>query len=578
MEIAEFLRAYSMRAPNVPWFLGAGASAASGIRTAYDVIWDLKRILYCSYQKVPLSACSDIGDPILRARIQAYFDARGGYPKMDAEEEYTHYFEETFPSEQDRQKYIQRMVTGGAPSYGHLVLAALIASDKVHLLWTTNFDTMIEDASISALGSSGKLVVATLESRQLAIQAINDGNWPVLGKLHGDFRSRQLKNTTEELRAQDIELRHALIEGCRRFGLAVVGYSGRDASIMDSLEEALEAKDAFPNGLFWFHRAGGTCLPRVVALIERAQALGVDAHLVAGGTFDELFADILRFSPDLPSEVTEKLNRTSQRITDVPLPDPGQGWPILRMNGLLVTSYPAICRRVKCDIGGTSEVRQAVTDANADLIVGRTQFGVLAFGRDTEVTRTFEPFKISETGVQAIEVRRLRYESAELGMLYDALARAIARERPLLVERRSRAWVARVDLTRLKDPSLQALSRACGSVTGTVPRTHLKWVEAVRLRIEHRWNRLWLLVEPSIWVEPTDDDALYLEGRDFIRSRLARRYNRPWNAVLDGWIMAIVGSQNKLRTLRAFGIADGIDAAFVVSPGTGYSKARTGGR
>ena len=193
---------------------------------------------------------------MLRARIQAYFDASGGYPTEDSEEEYAHYFEETYPAEQDRRKYIQTIVSGGTPSYGHLVIAALMAADKIRLVWTTNFDRMIEDSAIQTLGSSGKLVVATLEARQLALQAMNEGNWPVLGKLHGDFQSRRLKNTTDELRAQDVELRHALIEGCKRYGLAVIGYSGRDQSVMDSLEEAVDQREAFPNGLFWFR---GTC-------------------------------------------------------------------------------------------------------------------------------------------------------------------------------------------------------------------------------------------------------------------------------------------------------------------------------
>ena len=40
-------------------------------------------------------------------------------------------------------------------------------------------------------------------------------------------------------------------------GLAIAGYSGRDASIMAALTAALEAPEPFPRGLFWVQRGPG---------------------------------------------------------------------------------------------------------------------------------------------------------------------------------------------------------------------------------------------------------------------------------------------------------------------------------
>lgn len=73
-------------------------------------------------------------------------------------------------------------------------------------------------------------------------------------KLHGDFRSRRLKNTADELREQDARLRELLVSASGRSGLIVVGYSGRDDSIMDALEAALDQPAPFPSGLFWLSR------------------------------------------------------------------------------------------------------------------------------------------------------------------------------------------------------------------------------------------------------------------------------------------------------------------------------------
>lgn len=125
----------------------------------------------------------------------------------------------------------------------------------------------------------------------MAGQLITEGRWPIEVKLHGDFRSRRLKNTNDELRQQDARLRQLLVETCGRFGLVVAGYSGRDGSIMGALEEAAGQSGAFPAGLFWFHREGDTPLPRVRALLAHAAANGVEAALVRIENFDEAVRD-----------------------------------------------------------------------------------------------------------------------------------------------------------------------------------------------------------------------------------------------------------------------------------------------
>src|SRR6266446_6924160 len=235
MNLSDFLRLHQIRSPNIMWFLGAGASASAGIPTAFNLIWDFKRTLYCSAQKVSIDSCSDLGSPVLRAKLQHYFDATGNCPPGNSEDEYSHYFKVAYPDEQDRRRYIDQLVAGASPSYGHLALATLLKIDSARIVWTTNFDTTVEDATVKVFGGTSRLVTATLDSAQLAMEAINEGRWPLLAKLHGDFRSRKLKNITTELQAQDAKMRRALVEACKRVGFAVIGYSGRDRSVMDAL-------------------------------------------------------------------------------------------------------------------------------------------------------------------------------------------------------------------------------------------------------------------------------------------------------------------------------------------------------
>lgn len=571
MNIAEFLRQYEVRAPNVMWLLGAGASAAAGVPTAFHMIWDFKRTLYCSAQKVPISACEDLSSASVRARLQNYFNSVGSFPSDGSDEEYSHYFKIAYPDEQDRRRYIDRLVANASPSHGHVALACLLKLDKARLVWTTNFDGMVEDSASTIFGTTTKLVTSTLDSSQVAMEALNEGRWPLLVKLHGDFRSRHLKNTSDELQAQDAKLRRALVEGCKRFGLATIGYSGRDHSVMDALEEGLDNGNGFPSGLYWFHRSDSPVMPRVTSLVNKAQSMGIQANIIAVETFDELLPDVLLLIKEVPDEVAEILNKHAPRITEASLPSVNGTWPLVRTNALPLLSYPSLCRRIVCTIGGTKDVRQAIENTASNTIAARRQTGVIAFGSDSEVRKAFGNFGITEFDVHQIEARRLRYESSELGLLYDGLSRAIKRERPLLVERRRGHYMAIVDETRCDDSLFNSLRVAVAELTGAVPNTSLKWAESLWISLEYWLGQLWLVMEPSVWVERTSDNDAYLASRDFIRERLAQRYNPKWNELLQAWSEILTGG-NEESELRAFEIADGVDAVFRISAITGYSK------
>ena len=150
------------------------------------------------------------------------------------------------------------------------------------------------DACAKVYDATGPLTTVTLDAPELAEQTIAAERWPLEVKLHGDFRSRRLKNTNDELRHQDNRLRQVFTDTCRRFGLVVVGYSGRDDSIMDALEDPLSRSGAFPNGLFWLHRESDTILPRVERFLERARDASVEVASVAVENFDEALRDLIR--------------------------------------------------------------------------------------------------------------------------------------------------------------------------------------------------------------------------------------------------------------------------------------------
>ena len=69
-----------------------------------------------------------------------------------------------------------------------------------------------------------------------------------------------------------------LVECSARFGLVVAGYSGRDESVMSTLEEGLAKKKPFPSGLFWLQRDGDRPADRVAGVdFDHAPRTGVNA-------------------------------------------------------------------------------------------------------------------------------------------------------------------------------------------------------------------------------------------------------------------------------------------------------------
>jgi len=553
------------------WLLGAGASAGAGIPTASNMIWDFKRTLYAAREKVSLRALSDLGDPAIRLRLQQYFDRIHEFPPENDPEEYAFYFEAAYPNEQDRRRYIQAEVEGASPSFGHFTLAVLMKADRLRVTWTTNFDRLVEDAAAEVFGTTGRLVVAALGEPDLARDAINSERWPFLGKVHGDFHSLRLRNISAELRVQDVHMRESLIESCRRFGLVVAGYSGRDDSIMDALTEALQQRGSFPFGLFWFHRGEGPLLPRVDALIVEAQRSGIEAAAIPIETFDELTTDLLLLEPELPRELTSLLDSKSPRRTTYLQPPRDAGtWPVLRLNAFPMTRWPSTCRLIRCDIGGTNEVRQAIMTAGVNVIAARRQAGVICFGSDEDITRAFSPYQIKEHGLYAIEPGRLRYESADKGLLYEAIGRGFTRESQALRFVASARKLV-VDPAQAAAQELSELRRVLGNVAGSMGRSEVLWSEALFLRLEYRLGQLWLLIEPTVWIHRDPEATPQEEAGEFVRQRLAIRYNRKWNDVLDAWIAVLFGNQ-KERGIRALGISDGIDAVFAVSAITTFSR------
>jgi len=144
-ELSEFARSFAQRAPQLAWFLGAGASAQSFVPTADHLVDILLRQIYCTERAVPVDSI-DLGDRHERRRLHEIYSGQLGLPKIADPRFYSEVFGRAYPNSEDRAAFIRSLVREKTPNYGHQVLAALVAADSLRLVVTSNFDPLIERA------------------------------------------------------------------------------------------------------------------------------------------------------------------------------------------------------------------------------------------------------------------------------------------------------------------------------------------------------------------------------------------------------------------------------------------------
>ncbi|MBA4205008.1 MAG: SIR2 family protein [Polymorphum sp.] len=574
------------------------------------MIRDFKAQIFCRETNLSKREI-DTADPVWIDRIDAFFRQTSLLPPDGDPTEYAKAFEAVYPEARHRRQYIDDAISKGTPCFGHKVLGSLMAAGKVDCVFTTNFDPLIEESALSANGilpvdNQNRPTVAAIDSADRAMRCLNESDWPLVAKLHGDYQSIAIKNTGSELEEQDARMRHVLVESGKRFGMIFVGYSGRDASIMEALNTVLDAPSPFPNGVYWLTSSASRLLPAVIEFLERAEAAGVDVAVVECATFDELAADIIKVT-DLPKPLHDRVmeGRPTPRLVPVQIPHAkARAFPVLRYSAILLQSMPAAARRIRLSQSTTSaEVREIFRAKGCRATAAALGRELAAFGRDQEILDALAPLSPSLAGTIDLDPVA---DSWAMGLLYDTLVRSLARQRPLIPRYRRSGHSLVVatprdgddpDRTRRQQQILSRLRDAYGtSLFGTVPKLGFPFQEGVHLKLEQVDGKWWCGFEPYTFVQLPRQDTPQTEGAenlvaqeaaaemgmqaeqrgdpagDWRRERWAPRYNRNWASIIGAWAQLLTETGGTLRS--AFGLEDGsgIDAVFTVSPVTGFSR------
>jgi hypothetical protein len=589
--LPEFARMFAVSGAQIGWLFGAGTSASGGVPTASQLLDEFKAVLYASENNLDLSDVH-MSDPLVGDRVHRFFDNAHGLPPIGSPDEYAAAFERAYPDPAVRRSWLNRWIAEGRPSFGHRVVAVLMASGLIRWVATTNFDDLVEqgyeqlrarDDSVTAM------TVAAIDSADRAARALRESDWPLFTKLHGDIKSDRLKNTTAELQAQDETLRRALLDASRSYGLAVIGYSGRDSSIMDTLRTALATSGAFPAGLYWLTSDSAAVFPAVAELLREARAAGVDARFVDSANFDESLGVVARHAT-LPVASSDYLamGRPKPYVRGVEI-DTTQGgqFPALRMNALPVIELPTTAIHIRSAQMIDQRPGQLLRDANVSLF---GDFGI-ASGRDfygyglaNTWGRTLSRYKPETVEEVEVAVNSEAPEPVIVGLLNEAVVRALAWDRPLRGRFTSRGHRILVwpDGSEDSQSLFEPLLAAYGSpLTGTFERERT-WREGVDVRLDWRLGRAWLLFEPWTWVDrppheerPNGQRRSRFAGPDaaasWVRERWVKRRNEIWAAAIAAWAEILVPGETASFSAPQIDNSRLVAASFTIGKPTAYS-------
>lgn len=200
--------------------LGAGASVASGMPSAWDVEQELVR-------RVATLRGVDAGD--LGEDPHAWYQNAFGVAAT-----YESLLEQLAPTQLERQRLLTEFfeprsgaddpAEGREPTAGHRAVARLVAAGSIRVVITLNFDRLIEQA-LREVGVDPVVVASASDVAGLAPVRLVPA---LVIHLHGDYlTATTMRNTTAELAGYEPDIEAFVEQLLRDHGLVLVGWSAK---------------------------------------------------------------------------------------------------------------------------------------------------------------------------------------------------------------------------------------------------------------------------------------------------------------------------------------------------------------
>lgn len=498
------------------FLLGAGASASSGVPTAGQCIWEWKREIYLSGNSpVSPSPFLDVTLPIVQKKIQKWLDQKGKFPREGDPEEYGFYISFAYPKSEDRRIYFEKRFSGTFPQAGYHLLAKLVNSSLFQWVWTTNFDNLIVQARTPKQTRLVKEIGLDTAHRLQDLR--EDESSAIKVHLHGDYRYDPLHNTEKETAELDEQIREKLVDRVSKQALIVVGYSGRDKSVMSALEKAVLQK-THCGEIYWCLLQNERIPAQVLDLSEKAKENKFPFNIIEINGFDDFLIRLARFYFREPTDildVEEILSSVSpvQTIFSFSGYQPDEDW--LKSNG-----YPIELPRelYQFDVDGISnweQLRQII--GSEHIAAGIENNKVLAIGSLGKLREIFSQYIKSKIERTPIEKNSSLSNSVVSHILLFSLQLALANYSGLKLGSRGLLW----DPSKFETRSYQNIQ--------------YKIYKAVRISINFISKQYFVNFIPDIYIGKDGERIDRLVRQEMKRQVLGRQWNKVYHDELEFW-------------------------------------------
>ena len=130
------------------------------------------------------------------------------------------------------------------------------------------------------------------------------------------------------------------------------------------------------------------------------------------------------------------------------------------------------------------------------------------------------------------------------------------------------------------EPLFRAVGKVGGNIDGLftpVDEAHplperVAFAEAVRISIEVRNGRTWMLLDPDIWIWPSRARE---SAQPFLDQRRKDRFNSKYNELLSAWIRVLLGERQDGSAVMLTAFEEGTEAenpSFGIGRITAYAR------
>jgi NAD-dependent SIR2 family protein deacetylase len=244
-------------------FLGSGISSEAGIPTGSKLLDLTKEKLYIMNKSLlKIQNQDDYQKWIDQKEIKdmTYSDLLG-----------------MFNSEEDRRIFLEQFFVNAKPTESHRNIAAMVKNGLVKVIITTNFDRLMENAL-----DEMKIIYDVVDcSHDLDVLKPREHSNCRIMKIHGDYKSLNIKNTEKELKQLEEKVEVEFQKILNNYGIIVAGYSGSDNGVMECFR-----KRSSKYTLYWLKR--GNLGDNIKQLIDKQEG-----KIITVNSSDDFFVDLL---------------------------------------------------------------------------------------------------------------------------------------------------------------------------------------------------------------------------------------------------------------------------------------------